>query len=213
MTDVEKQIERERREFSQWVEEERAEVRERLRERIQDRRKHTQEEIENLRERFGEADRLSDKGAEFIAGFEGFPETQPYNDPVGFCTVGYGHLLHRSTCTDADRREWSGITKEKARDLLRRDMRVYVAAVLRLIEPELNQPRLDALASFTMNNGVGSLEGSTLRKRLNAGEPMDRVAQQELPKWVFGGSPPQKLEGLVRRRAAEVKLFTTGSYG
>jgi lysozyme len=213
MTDVEKQIERERREFREWVEEERAEVRERLRERIKDRRKHTQEEIENLRERFGEAEGLSKKGAEFIARFEGFPATQPYNDPVGFCTAGYGHLLHRSACTDADRREWSGITEEKARDLLRRDMRVYVAAVLRLIEPEVNQPRLDSLASFTMNNGVGSLEGSTLRRRLNAGEPMDRVAEQELPKWVFGGSPPQKLEGLVRRRAAEVKLFTTGSYG
>jgi GH24 family phage-related lysozyme (muramidase) len=213
MTDVDKMIEKEREEFRKWVEEERAEVRERLRERITDRRKHTQEEIDRLRERFGEADGLSEKGAAFIARFEGFPSTQPYNDPVGFCTVGYGHLLHRSACTDADRREWSGITEDKARDLLRRDMRVYVAAVLKLIDPELNQQQLDALASFTMNNGVGSLEGSTLRRRLNAGEPMNRVAEQELPKWVFGGSPPQKLAGLVRRRAAEVKLFTTGNYG
>jgi GH24 family phage-related lysozyme (muramidase) len=213
MTDVERLIERERREFEKWVEEERAETREKLRERIKDRRKDTRKEIERLRERFGEADRLSKEGTEFIARFEGFPSSQPYNDPVGFCTVGYGHLLHRSACTDADRREWSGISKEKARDLLRRDMKTYVAAVLKLIEPKLNQPRLDALASFTMNNGAGSLEESTLRRRLNAGEPMDRVAEQELPKWVFAGSPPQKLEGLVRRRAAEVKLFTTGKYG
>jgi GH24 family phage-related lysozyme (muramidase) len=213
MTEVDRMIEKEREEFRKWIEEEREEVRERLRDRIKDRRKDTQEEIEHLRERFGEADRLSAKGAEFIAKFEGFPSTQPYNDPVGFCTAGYGHLLHRSVCTDADRREWSGITQEKARDLLRRDMRVYVAAVLKLIDPELNQPQLDALASFTMNNGVGSLEASTLRRRLNAGEPMDRVVQQELPRWVNGGSPPQKLEGLVRRRAAEVKLFTTGNYG
>jgi len=213
MNDVEKLIEKEREEFRKWVEEERAEVRERLRERIKDRRKHTQEELERLRERFGEADRLSEKGAAFIARFEGFPSTQPYNDPIGFCTVGFGHLLHRSACTDADRREWSGITEEKGRDLLRRDMRVYVAAVLKLIDPELNQQQLDALASFTMNNGVGSLEGSTLRRRLNAGEPKDRVVQAELPKWVNAGSPPQKLEGLVRRRAAEVNLFTTGNYG
>jgi lysozyme len=213
MTDVDRRIERERREFQKWVEEERAEVRERLRERIKDHRKDTREEIERLRERFGEADRLSKKGAAFIADFEGFPEAQPYNDPVGFCTVGYGHLLHRSACTDADRREWSGITEEKARELLRRDMRVYVAAVLDLIQPELSQPRLDALASFTMNNGIGSLEDSTLRRRLNGGEPMNEVTQQELPRWVFAGAPPQKLAGLVRRRAAEVRLFTTGRYG
>jgi lysozyme len=213
MPDVDEKIERERREFREWVEEERAEVRDRLRDRIKDHRRDTHAEIRRLRERFGEVDRLSEKGAAFIAEFEGFPETQPYNDPVGFCTAGYGHLLHRSACTDADRREWSGITEEKARELLRRDMRVYVAAVLDLIQPELSQPRLDALASFTMNEGTGSLEASTLRRRLNAGEPMDRVAEQELPKWVFAGSPPQKLEGLVRRRAAEVRLFTTGSYG
>lgn len=212
MTDVDRRIERERREFHEWVENERSEVRERLRDRIKDRRKETREEIERLRERFGEADRLSEQGEAFIADFEGFPETQPYNDPVGFCTVGYGHLLHRSACVDADRREWSGITKEKARELLGHDMRTYVAAILDLIKPELNQPRLDALASFTMNNGTGSLEASTLRRRLNAGEPMDQVVEQELPKWVFAGSPPQKQAGLVRRRAAEVKLFTTGRY-
>jgi GH24 family phage-related lysozyme (muramidase) len=177
---------------------------------LEDRRKETSEEIERLRERFGDADRLSEEGAAFIARFEGFPTTQPYNDPVGFCTVGYGHLLHRSGCTDADRREWAGITAEKGRELLRSDMRTYVAAVIDLIQPELNQPRLDALASFTMNNGVGSLEESTLRRRLNAGEPMDQVAREELPRWVFAAS--RKLEGLVRRRAAEVKLFTTGDY-
>jgi hypothetical protein len=48
--------------------------------------------------------------------------------------------------------------------------------------------------------------------RLNDGESMDRVVEQELPKGVFGGSPPQKLDGIVRRTAAEVKLFTTGKY-
>jgi GH24 family phage-related lysozyme (muramidase) len=182
-------------------------------EKLKSRRKETREEIERIRERFGEAGGLSDQGAAFIARFEGFPQTQPYNDPVGFCTVGYGHLLHRSGCTDSDRSEWSGITQEKGRELLRSDMRTYVAAVVNLIQPELNQPRLDALASFTMNNGAGSLEESTLRRRLNEGEGMDEVAREELPRWVMAGSPARRLEGLIRRRASEVKLFTTGQYG
>ena len=190
--------------------EELAKARAARRDNLRERRKDTNEEIERIRERFGEADGLSDQGAAFIAGFEGFPATQPYNDPVGFCTVGYGHLLHRSGCTDADRSEWSGISQEKARELLRADMRTYVAAVLNLIQPELNQPRLDAIASFTMNLGSGALEDSTLRRRLNEGQSMDEVAREELPRWVMAGG--RRLEGLIRRRAAEVKLFTTGQY-
>lgn len=182
------------------------------RKKLEDRRKETGEEIERLRERFGDADGLSEHGAAFIARFEGFPATQPYNDPVGFCTAGYGHLLHRSACTEADRNEWSGITQDKGHELLRSDMRTYVAAVIEMIQPELNQVQLDALASFTMNNGVPSLEASTLRRRLNAGESKDQVAREELPRWVNAGSPPRPLEGLVRRRAAEVRLFTTGQY-
>jgi GH24 family phage-related lysozyme (muramidase) len=46
---------------------------------------------------------------------------------------------------------------------------------------------------------------------MNDGQSIDQVAREELPRWVMAGG--RRLEGLVRRRAAEVRLFTTGQYG
>jgi len=63
----------------------------------------------------------------------------------------------------------------------------------------------DALVSFAFNCGNGNLAESTLRKRLNAGEDPNTVANQELLRWTNGG-----LAGLVRRREAEVNLFCAG---
>jgi len=60
----------------------------------------------------------------------------------------------------------------------------------------------DALISFCFNVGVGALEGSTLRRRLWAGEPVALVLQDELPRWCLG--PHSPLDGLRRRRAAEL---------
>ena len=50
--------------------------------------------------------------------------------------------------------------------------------------------------------GAGAFERSTLRKRLLAGESAAVVIAQELPRWCKGPHGP--LEGLQRRRAAEV---------
>ena len=61
------------------------------------------------------------------------------------------------------------------------------------------------MVSFVYNLGVGALQGSTMRRRLMAGEDPATVVPQEFPKWVNGGGGP--LPGLVRRRAAEVALF------
>lgn len=51
------------------------------------------------------------------------------------------------------------------------------------------------------------MRSSSLLKRLNAGEDPNTVIGQELPKWNKGGG--KVLPGLVRRRAAEVKLAHT----
>jgi GH24 family phage-related lysozyme (muramidase) len=61
----------------------------------------------------------------------------------------------------------------------------------------------------TFNEGCGNMESSSLIRRLSAGENPNTVAAEELPKWQLAGG--QVLQGLVRRRAAEVKLFKTAS--
>lgn len=61
-----------------------------------------------------------------------------------------------------------------------------------------------ALISFTYNIGVVALQNSTLRKRLLAGEVAATVVAEELPRW---NKPVEVMEGLTRRRTAEVALF------
>lgn len=71
----------------------------------------------------------------------------------------------------------------------------------------LNANQYGALTSWTYNVGCGQdgMAGSTLIRRINNGEDPNTVAQQELPRWNRSGGKVSN--GLVNRRAAEVRLF------
>jgi lysozyme len=152
--------------------------------------------------------RLSQRGAGFIARFEGCV-LHMYNDPTGNATIGVGHLIHMGPINGREPLEFRrGITRKRALELLQADAGKAARGVRRLIKVPLNQQQFDALISFTFNCGEGALTASTLRKRLNrreyAGVP------SELNKWVMSGG--KKLEGLIRRRKAEGALFSKGRY-
>jgi lysozyme len=63
-----------------------------------------------------------------------------------------------------------------------------------------------AYLSFTYNLGVGAFSKSTLLKKLNQKE--FEAACKELDKWVYAGG--KKLNGLVKRRAAEREMCLEG---
>jgi lysozyme len=153
--------------------------------------------------------RLSAKGAAFIARFEGFV-AEPYNDPAGHATIGFGHLIHRGRVTDADRRRWGTISREKATRLLRADAARFERAVERAVTVRLSQPQVDALVSLAFNIGPGALAGSTLVRTLNAGNR--EAAADQFLRWDRAGSPPRPMAGLTRRRRDERRLFLTGLY-
>lgn len=69
---------------------------------------------------------------------------------------------------------------------------------------KLNENQYGALVSWAFNVGCGNAQGSQLVKRLNKGESPAKVLPAELPKWRLAGG--KVMPGLVRRRAAEVKL-------
>ena len=96
------------------------------------------------------------------------------------------------------------ITQAEADRLLAQDLERFETAVTEMITVPLTQCEFDALVSFSFNCGAGALQESTLRKRLNRGEDKPTVFAEELIKWVNGANGP--LEGLVRRREAEIKL-------
>lgn len=148
---------------------------------------------------------LSARGAALIADHEG-KVNQLYNDPVGHCTIGIGHLVHLGNCDGSEPEEFKrGLSDQEVYDLFISDAKRYIDAVNDLVTVPLSQNQFDALVSFTFNLGEGALEGSTLRSKLNAGDYEGAAA--EFGKWVKAGG--QVLAGLVRRRKDEAELFLT----
>lgn len=141
---------------------------------------------------------ITQEGIDLIKRFEGFSPTV-YICPAGYPTIGYGHLVR-----EAERYE-QGITEAEAEELLHRDVWAAENAVLRLIDVPLTDGQFDALVSFTFNLGAGSLQRSTLRRKVN------RQVHSEVPeqfmRWVWAGG--RRLSGLVNRRTSEASFYQT----
>ena len=140
---------------------------------------------------------ITQNGLDLIKRFEGFSRTV-YFCPAGYPTIGYGHVVKDDEDFSA------GIDEEKAEELLRQDAQIAERAVLRLINVPLTDSQFDALVSFTYNLGGGALQRSTLRRKINREEHAE--VPEQFMRWVWAGG--RKLKGLVRRRAAEVGLYT-----
>lgn len=138
--------------------------------------------------------KISQAGLDLIKTFEGL-RLNAYLCPANVWTIGYG--------TTNGVVPGMTITQDEAEGLLREDVEKFERDVLRLVTVPLEQHQFDALVSFTYNLGAGALGQSTLLRRLNAGEYSSAAA--EFGKWVKAGNTT--LPGLVRRRAAERKMF------
>ena len=134
--------------------------------------------------------------------FEGLSLTV-YVCPAGYPTIGYG-TVWKPDGTKVTM-EHPPITQETAEAWLLHELRHnYLAGVLKASPSLLARSRaLGALTDFAYNLGLGALRGSTLRKRINAGD-WDG-AKVEIRKWVRGGG--RVLPGLVLRREAEAALL------
>lgn len=73
----------------------------------------------------------------------------------------------------------------------------------------LNENQYGALVSWTFNIGCPAMQGSTLARRLLAGEDPNTVAAEELPQWRIAGGVVSPT--LVRRRQGELAFFQTWS--
>ncbi|KAF9973168.1 hypothetical protein BGZ73_003607 [Actinomortierella ambigua] len=151
---------------------------------------------------------LNNAGIELIKHFEGFVP-RPKGDTIGLPTVGYGHLCQRKNCAEVPYK--FPLTKATATALLKSDIPRYTKCLENKLNAKvkLNQNQWAALTSWTFNVGCGGMGGSQLIRRLNAGQNPTTVVSQELPKWNKAGG--KVWPGLVRRRAAELKLFKTAN--
>lgn len=138
--------------------------------------------------------RISDAGLALIKQAEG-GELTAYQDAAGVWTIGYGHTRGVKA---GDR-----ITQAQAEALLREDIRVAETVVSTNVKTALTQHQADALCSFVFNLGAGHFVRSALLKKLNAGDI--NGAADEFSRWIYADG--KRLNGLVRRRAAERALF------
>ena len=120
-----------------------------------------------------------------------------YLCPAGYWTIGYGHLC---------KKDHPQITKEQAEIYLAEDLQDALEGTFRKcpILSTVKENWLGAIVDFTFNLGVGRLQTSTLRRKINAA--MWEDVPTELNKWVYGGG--RKLKGLILRRQAEALFFS-----
>lgn len=142
-----------------------------------------------------------DEAAQIATSFEGFSAT-PYWDPNGrVWTYGFGSTrdLNNNPVTATTQ----PVTRIQAVGLMRRDMTRAATVVSETVRVPLTEHERAALDDFIYNVGEGNFKGSTLLRKLNAGD--HEGAADEFLKWNKSGG--HVLAGLVRRRAAERAVF------
>ena len=134
--------------------------------------------------------------------FEGF-RSKPYLCPAGVATIGYGSTYYadgrKVTLQDTP------ISQEEANALLMHELEhTYLQGVLRNCPILLtDERRCNSIVDFCYNLGIGRLQTSTLKRKINAQDW--EGAKEELMKWSKAGG--KVLPGLLKRRKAECNFM------
>lgn len=137
--------------------------------------------------------------------FEGYSST-PYQDEAGLWTIGYGHLIVKGDpyWPQGPQRE---ISRDEAAALLERDMADARRAVDAYVRVPVTENQHAALVSLAFNIGAANFGGSTLVRKLNAGDIDGAAAQFLVWNKVRRGGELVASAGLSSRRASERDLF------
>jgi len=166
--------------------------------------------------------RINGAGIDLIQRWEGIedgdPSTvnlDPYIDPVGIWTIGWGHairvngrFLRGHANRDKARALYpGGINMEQARQLLDADLDPVEREVSDFLETTVTSNQFSALCSFAFNVGTTALARSSVLRHTNAGDWSKAAASFGM--WNKGTIDGKKvvLRGLTRRREAESKLY------
>lgn len=136
--------------------------------------------------------RLSAQAEPVPGGMPGDPESRQW-------TVGYGHKRTASSGMN--------VTEREASRLLGEDIQPIEDVIRATVRAPLNQNEHDALVSLIFNIGEDNFRRSTVLSKLNDGDKLG--AAEAFERWSRARVDGKlvKLDGLVRRRAAEKSLF------
>ena len=141
--------------------------------------------------------KISNNGIEFLKRQEG-EKLSTYKDTRGIPTIGVGHtgLVDGKPVSMG-----MTITKEKSSDLLRFDLQ-WAERAVNSANVMLAQNQYDALRSLVFNIGASAFNGSTLLRKLKAGDYAG--AADQFLAWKRAGNDP---DILLPRRQRERALF------
>jgi lysozyme len=154
---------------------------------------------------------VSAKALKVIKHHEGLRFT-PYRCPARLWTIGVGHVLYpeqgKLKIDDRDGfplrpEDDRKFTMDEVDAILAADLQRFERGVERFVSVALTQGEFDALVSFSFNVGLGTLQRSTLRAKLNRNDK-DGAADELLKYCLAGG---KILKGLQNRRIDERALF------
>jgi len=141
---------------------------------------------------------VDDVGINFIKQWESFSSVI-YKDTYNIRVIGYGHII------EFNEHITPPITEQQATDLLKKDLLKFEDAALNLIKVKLNQNQFNAFVSLIYNVGSENVKGTRLLELLNSYK-FDLAMQH----WkLFDRAGGKEVEGLKRRRLAEIELFNT----
>ncbi|AIM22396.1 lysozyme [Serratia sp. SCBI] len=141
--------------------------------------------------------KISNNGIDFLKRQEG-EKLSAYKDTRGIPTIGVGHagLVDGKPVAMG-----MTISKEKSSDLLRFDLQ-WTERAINSANVTLNQNQYDALCSLVFNIGAAAFNGSTLLRKLKAGDYAG--AADQFLAWKRAGNDP---DILLPRRQRERALF------
>jgi lysozyme len=148
--------------------------------------------------------KTSEKGLDIIKQFEGFKD-YVYICPAGLPTIGYGHVIDSKSValTKAAPR----ITREKAEQLLKNDVKEAENAINSSVKVNISQGQFDALVSLIYNWGAYNFKISLGLRKLNAGD-YGGAADEFFSKVRGVVNIDSKFSnGLYRRRQVELELW------
>ena len=143
--------------------------------------------------------KTSQVGLALIKHYEGF-RSKPYRCPAGLWTIGYGHLINDGRNLPVDCNRVFSLGEINA--LLIADLKRFERGVALYCPVQLTQNQFDALVSFSFNLGLGTLQRSPVRQKINRGD-FKGAAKVLLQYNKAGGIV---LKGLTLRRQDEARL-------
>ncbi|MDK2013289.1 MULTISPECIES: peptidoglycan DD-metalloendopeptidase family protein [unclassified Deinococcus] len=111
---------------------------------------------------------ISQLGIQMITSAESFSEI-PYDDGVGYLTIGFGHKLsqielEKVSSLRSQGKQWK-ITRQQGMELFHKDLRPFIDRLNKALKVDISQSQFDSLCSLMYN--WGNVEGADIIKEIN----------------------------------------------